>query len=110
SSVKSDDSIRTIQGFSLTAQEKLSGEYWFGVYEDYWGVPDYADEFTAAACNGTGNFAEASLATRAEACIKGAQYQNVWMYVIHELEDAIGDCEIDGTSTDEGARKSGGLA
>lgn len=25
------------------------------------------------------------------------RYQNVWMYVIHELEDAIGDCEIGGT-------------
>ncbi|CAM9121769.1 unnamed protein product [Scytosiphon promiscuus] len=102
-SVKSDDSIRTIRGFSLTAEEKLSGEYWFGVYEDYWGVgPDYADQFTAAACNGTGNFAEASFETRAEACIKGAQYQNVWMYVIHELEDAIGDCDIDDLSANDG--------
>lgn len=73
-SVKSDDSIRTLRGFSLTAEEKLSGEFWFGVYEDYWGVgPDYADQFTVAACNGTNTFEGESVATRAEGCIKGAQ-------------------------------------
>ncbi len=24
---------------------------------------------------------------------QGIHYQNVWMYVVHELEDAIGDCK-----------------
>ena len=27
------------------------------------------------------------------------RYQNIWMYVIHELEDAIGDCNIGGAYT-----------
>ncbi|CAM9671455.1 unnamed protein product, partial [Hapterophycus canaliculatus] len=102
-SVKSDDSIRTIQGFSVNAQEKLSGEPWFEVYENYWGVgADYADQFTLSACEGTGAFSEASFETRAEACVKGAQYQNVWMYVIHELEDAISDCEKGDLNANDG--------
>lgn len=67
------DSIRTIRGFSTAAQEKLTGEKWFDVYEDYWANPDYADLFTSAACNGTGNFEGAVVETRAEACVKGAQ-------------------------------------
>lgn len=71
-SVKLDE-IRTIRGFSVDAQGKLSGEKWFDIYEDYWGAPDYADQFTAAACNGTGDFANAALETRAEGCLKGAQ-------------------------------------
>lgn len=72
--MKSDDSIRTIRGFSLTAEEKLSGEPWFNVYENYWGVgPDYADQFTMNACDGTGDYADASFSTRSEACLKGAQ-------------------------------------
>lgn len=66
-------SIRTIRDFSLEAQPKLTGEKWFDVYEGYWATPDYADAFTTAACNGTGAFEGASLSTRAEGCLKGAQ-------------------------------------
>eukprot|EP00752_Nemacystus_decipiens_P007947 g7100.t1 len=100
-SLKTDE-IRTVRGFSLDAQEKLSGEPWFDVYEAYWGEPDYADVFTTAACNGTGLWSGASFEMRAEGCIKGAQYQNVWMYVIHELEDAIGDCNIGDLNANDG--------
>ncbi|CBN78873.1 probable high CO2 inducible periplasmic protein [Ectocarpus siliculosus] len=96
------DSIRTIQGFSTGAQEKLSGEKWFDVYEAYWGSTDYADQFTSGACNGTEQFDDASVETRAEGCVKGAQYQNVWMYVIHELEDAIEDCDIGNLNANDG--------
>ncbi|CAM9800300.1 unnamed protein product [Ectocarpus sp. 13 AM-2016] len=96
------DEIRTVQGFSTGAQEKLSGEATFDVWEAYWGSPDYADQFTSAACLGTGDFAGASNLTRSEGCLKGAQYQNIWMYVTHELYDAVGDCEIGDLSANDG--------
>lgn len=64
---------RTIRGFSIDAQEKLSGEKWFNIYSAYWGAPDYADQFTSDACNGTGDFEDAPAELRAEGCIKGAQ-------------------------------------
>jgi len=51
----------------------LTGEKWFDIYENYWGSPTYADDFTAAACQGTDTFEDASFETRAEGCIKGAQ-------------------------------------
>jgi hypothetical protein len=57
----------------------------------------YADTFTKSACLGTGDFAESSSPvitkiSKAEGCQKGSQYLNVWMYVIHEMEEAIEDC------------------
>ena len=58
----------------------------------------YADTFTKSACLGTGDFAESlsnpviSKISKAEGCQKGSQYLNVWMYVIHEMEEAIEDC------------------
>lgn len=71
-SVKTD-SNRTIRGFSTSAEEKLTGEPWFDVYESYWGSPTYADDFTSAACNGEGAFEDVEAVVRAEGCVKGAQ-------------------------------------
>ena len=66
--------IRTIQGFSTEAEEKLAAEEYFQIYRAFWGDdPAYADTFTSAACQGTGAFASASNLTRSEACLKGAQ-------------------------------------
>eukprot|EP00600_Ochromonadales_sp_CCMP1393_P006122 CAMPEP_0174954898 /NCGR_PEP_ID=MMETSP0004_2-20121128/683_1 /TAXON_ID=420556 /ORGANISM="Ochromonas sp., Strain CCMP1393" /LENGTH=404 /DNA_ID=CAMNT_0016202769 /DNA_START=87 /DNA_END=1300 /DNA_ORIENTATION=+ len=95
-SVKSDGSKRTIQGFS-TSFTKLQGEKWYDIFAAYWNDDTYADTFTSSACLGTGDFAESTNPTisdtaRAEGCVKGAQYQNVWYYVIHEMEAAIVDC------------------
>lgn len=67
------DSTRTIRGFSTSAQEKLSSEPWFEVYETYWGDPAYADLFTSSACNGTTTFEGVEAVVRAEGCVKGAQ-------------------------------------
>ena len=67
------DSIRTVQAFSTEADGKLTGEKYFDIWADYWGAPDYADAFTSAACQGTGAFADASMSTRSEGCLKGAQ-------------------------------------
>ncbi|CAN0041796.1 unnamed protein product, partial [Hapterophycus canaliculatus] len=97
------DSTRTIQGFSTEAPGKLTGETYFDMWAGYWGAEDYADRFTASACNGTGNFTGESDLTRSEGCLKGAQYQNVWMYVVHELEDAISDCEAGDTDRNDGS-------
>lgn len=96
------EELRTIRGFSTSAQEKLASEKWFKVYAAYWGAEDYADQFTSSACQGTGDFEGAANVTRKEGCVKGAQYQNVWMYVIHELEDAIGDCEAGDLDANDG--------
>lgn len=66
--------IRTLQGFSTTAQEKLTGEKWFDIYQAYWGDnPAYADTFTGGACQGTGMFTDTSDITRSECCLKGSQ-------------------------------------
>ncbi|KAJ1401292.1 hypothetical protein B484DRAFT_458024 [Ochromonadaceae sp. CCMP2298] len=95
-SVKSSGAIRTIQGFS-TGFSNMQGEKWYDIFAAYWSDPAYADTFTSSACLGTGDFSESasplvSDTARAEACTKGAQYQNVWMYVIHEMEAALVDC------------------
>ena len=29
-------------------------------------------------------------------CLCGRRYQNVWMYVIHRLEDSVNDCNAGG--------------
>ncbi|KAA8499377.1 hypothetical protein FVE85_6962 [Porphyridium purpureum] len=91
-SVKADGSIRTIRGLSTSAGTKMTGQPTFDTYEAYWGSPNYGDNFVIQALDGTGMFAAASNIFRAECATKGAQYQIVWMYVIHELEDGRNDC------------------
>ena len=104
--MKTTGVIRTIKGFSSAT---LVNEKWYGIYSSYWkGDLTYADTFTTSACKGTGVFAiRASPAittiSQGQGCTKGSQYQNVWMYVIHELEAAIADCKAGtvGTHWDE---------
>jgi hypothetical protein len=94
-SIKTDGTVRTIKGFSST---KLTGEKWYDIYVAYYGgEKEYADKFTTSACKGTDNFATKTSPvigeiSRIEGCKKGAAYMNVWMYVIHEMEAAITDC------------------
>ena len=38
---------------------------------------------------------------------KGANYQAVWMYVLHELEDAIGDCKANDITANDGTPTGG---
>ena len=90
---KKSNSTRSLKGFSSEADNKLDGEGYFELYKKYYdGQPDYADQFVTAALQGTGDFKDKPDKFRAECANKGSQYQNVWMYVIHELEDAINDC------------------
>ncbi|GAB5370026.1 hypothetical protein AAMO2058_001457100 [Amorphochlora amoebiformis] len=88
-----NEKARTIKGFSTDAGAKMNGRRWFELYKNYWGRPDYADAFTTAGCNGTDQFATADPAGRREFCKKGSAYQNVWMYVIWEMTDAVEDCQ-----------------
>ena len=104
--MKTSGAIRTLKGFSSAA---LINEKWYSIYSSYWKNDlTYADTFTSSACQGTGVFAtRASPAittiSQGQGCMKGSQYQNVWMYVIHELEAAITDCKagIVGSHWDE---------
>lgn len=85
-------SIRSLMAFSNN-DEKLKGERLADLFADYWGSYAYADQFVQAALDGTGNFHSAGQTARKELALKGIQYQVVWMYVVHEMEDALGDCE-----------------
>ena len=91
-------SFRTLAGFSTGAAGKMSGEALFMTYSGYWGVAAYADAFVTAAVDGVAtatpmlDAAGAADVAREEMANKGSAYQSVWMYTIHEFEDAIGDC------------------
>lgn len=80
-------------------------EEYFDIYNEYWGSPTYGDDFVQAAYAAdtvtfttksgdvvTLDFTSASNATRVQSFKKGAAYQIIWMYVLHENEDAISDC------------------
>lgn len=83
---------RTLRGFSTDASKKLKGEGYFELYRKFWKSASYADKFVKSALSGKNDMKGKAPIFRAEAALKGAQFQNVWMYVIHEMEDAINDC------------------
>lgn len=95
--------LRTLAGFSTSAAEKMKGEPFFELFQRYYNRPDYADRFISNALDGTAEFAGKSDIFRAEVANKGSQYSSVWMYVLHELEDAVDDCNA-GTLTDNADR------
>lgn len=99
------DSLRTLKGFSSEAPGKLDGEGYWELYKEYYGAGDYADKFITGALSGNGDFGGKPNIFRAECANKGSQYQSVWMYVIHEMEDAINDCNNnDLTDNDKGVK------
>ena len=83
---------RTLQGFSTSADEKMKNEPYFELFKKFWGTDTYADDFIIEALNSAGDFSGKRDIFRAECANKGSQYQATWMYVIHEMEDAINDC------------------
>merc|ERR1719160_606210 len=94
-SVKGSGSIRTLAGFATSGAAKMSSEKWWNVYKNYWGDANYADTFALAALDGTGVHSDGNAwsdTTRGELVKKGIAYQAVWMYVLHEFEDAVDDC------------------
>merc|ERR1719207_284683 len=82
----------TLKGFATSGAKKMSSEKWWNVYKSYWGDDNYADTYARDALTGTGTMAGKSDVMRGELVKKGIAYQAVWMYVLHEYEDAIGDC------------------
>ena len=91
-------SIRTLYSFATSS--KMGAETWYNIYKNYWKstgmtadeAAKYSDTNVRAAFAGTGAFAGASNNMRKEVAKKGVAYQTVWMYVLHEYEDAIMDC------------------
>mmetsp|Transcript_1071 Transcript_1071/g.3407 ORF Transcript_1071/g.3407 Transcript_1071/m.3407 type:complete len:350 (-) Transcript_1071:573-1622(-) len=76
----------------------------YSSFYDYYGTHTYADEWVKGAIDGinvayprgrgSADFSRFNDdATRVEAIKKGTVYLNIWMYVVREFEDAVGDCE-----------------
>merc|ERR1711985_117669 len=93
---------RTLRGFSTQAQAKMQNWGTYQIYKAYYNEFDYAHQYVLDALGysgngdgtaGTGIFAGQGDNGRTQGVKKGSAYMNVWMYVIHEIEDAISDCE-----------------
>lgn len=97
---------RTLRGFSADAKTKLRGENCFIVYSKYWNKPNYADKVVMNALTANGDMNGKSKEFRAQVALKGAQYMNVWMYVLHEMEDAVKDCKKKNLSDNDGGVKA----
>jgi hypothetical protein len=92
-SMKGSGAIRTIKGFSTGAPKKMANWPTFKTFMEYYKEAGlYADNFvTAALAKKTGGVTVSDTMS-VELVKKGSAYMNVWMYVIHELEDAVADC------------------
>jgi hypothetical protein len=104
-SIKGSGAIRTLQGFATSGASKMYAEKWWNIYKNYWDDDDYADTFVLKAFDG-GAWASKDDLMRAELVKKGVAYQAVWMYVLHEFEDAIKDC-LNGDIYDNDATTAG---
>ena len=89
-------SVRTLKGFATKdySTDKLTGadggnygEQMPPIYAGYWNDWAWADTFITKDYSATVKPSGWNQLIK-----KGANYQAVWMYVLHELEDAIGDC------------------
>lgn len=92
---------RTLQGFSLSVESKMSEEKHAIYNKDYYGVWDYADRWVMNAFHGTSTNALQNFQAdfdlygddgRVEGIKKGTAYMNVFLYAIHEWEAAIVKC------------------
>ncbi len=112
-SLKSAPKIRHLKGFATKDYASLTGDYAEQlppIYTAYWTANGmtateaavWADTFI------TKDYSAISKDSGTNQLIKkGANYQAVWMYVLHELEDAIGDCKA-GDITANDCTPSGG--
>jgi len=98
-------SIRTLKGFATKdySTDKLTGvsdSGWYNeplpkLYKAYWKAQGWTDAQANVWADTfiTKDYSAISKDSGTNQLIKkGANYQAVWMYVLHELEDAIGDC------------------
>lgn len=96
-----ENKYRTLKGFSTQAQAKMQNWATYQDYKGYYNEFDYAHQYVMDALgyshSGTGAAATGAFTGmgdngRTQGVKKGSAYMNVWMYVIHEMEDAISDC------------------
>jgi len=118
-----NENFRTLQGFSLQANKKMTGYVDFEKYRSYYGIPNYGDEWCLAAFEGRetrfpnmGNvdFTNKTIEARSESVRRGMTLMNVWMYSIREFEDALDDCDnncaVDGCNDDKVSAWDEGVA
>ena len=100
-------SVRTLKGFATKdySTDKLTGkdggkygEQLPPIYTAYWADSTKGGYTAAQAAIWADTFVRKDYTSIVQSAgsnqlmKKGANYQAVWMYVLHELEDAIGDC------------------
>ena len=97
----SSGDVRTIKGFATSGEAKMTKWTTYPVYKAYYNDFNYADTFiTNAATHTNANGDDSQF--RQQMIKKGAAYMAVWMYVLHEFEDAIADCTTgDVTANDD---------
>merc|ERR1719271_1145907 len=111
-SLKSSE-IRTLKGFATKDYAALTGDYAEKlppIYTAYWTANGmtaaeaavWADTFVRKDYSAISKDAGSNQLMK-----KGANYQAVWMYVLHELEDAIGDCKAGDISKNDCAPGGG---
>merc|ERR1719217_504655 len=87
------NAYRTLAGFSIAAESKMTGQEFYDPYKAYFTQGDYAHQRVMAALDKTGICSACDDIARVEIAKKTSAYMNVWMYVIREFEDAIQDCQ-----------------
>ena len=86
-SVKDSGAYRTLEGFATSGEAKMMGWTTYPIYYAYWNDYNYADTFITKDYS-----AIVKDVGRAQLIQKGACYQAIWMYVLHQFEDGIYDC------------------
>jgi Notch-like protein len=87
------NTYRTLAGFSTTADATMSGQDYFTTYRAYYGQGDYAHQRVMAALEHSGMCESCDQVERLQIAKISSAYMNVWMRVVHEMEDAIVDCK-----------------
>ena len=88
-SVLSSGAIRTLKGFATKDYASETVYYtlpWPLIYAAYWDDSEWADTFI------TTDYSAIVKNVGWALLIEKGAYQAVWMTVLHELEDAVGDC------------------
>ena len=86
-SVKGSGAIRMLKGFATAGEAKMMGWTTYPIYYAYWNDYNYADTLITKDYS-----AIVKDVGRAQLIQKGACYQAIWMYVLHQFEDGIYDC------------------
>lgn len=97
---------RTLQGFSLQAKDKMTGQKFFDeatAYHETTATGTYSDDLVLTSLDGTTGPGGNKDVARTQLIKKGSVFLGVWMYVIRELEDAVDDCTQGDIAANDGA-------